>query len=267
VRSRLLVVLFGVLPSIWGCGPRVASQSGEYQQAIAKLAHSESPDRDEELCKALATVLDDLAARGDPSVYVVFADLSDPADAPEAERDLREWKEDFEFRGQEPPILSQDIIFGQDAAGRRQKELVEELRGALRTVADDCVLKLVPLEPGTTRNGKIILDIRTIYHRGNTFLKVHFGKTPYLLREFSVDWEAKLINREGNALIAVKSSANSGRRATQEVGGGWPHEDSRGGLQHLGEIASWPQLLSAYADLRSLLEKKLGTSAAQQVPN
>jgi hypothetical protein len=267
MRSRFFVVLVGLLPSICGCAPRGASQSENYNHAVAKLTHSESPTRDEELCKALLTVLDDLAAAGDPSVYVAFTDSSDLDDSAEAARDLGEWKEDFEFRGQEPPILPQDVVFAQDAARRRQKQLVKELQGALRTVADDCVLTLVPLEPGATRNGKIILDIHTTYHRGNTFLKVHFGKTPYLLREFSVDWEAKLINREGNALIAVKTSANSGRLATQEAGGGSPHEDSRGCLRHLGEIASWPQLVSAYADLRSLLEKKLGTSSEQQVPN
>jgi hypothetical protein len=261
MRRRFFVVLVGLLPSIWGCGPRGASESGEYHQAVAKLAHSESPDRDEALCKALTTVLDDLAATGDPSVYVVFTDVADPADTPEAERDLGEWKEDFEFHGQEPPILSQDVIFGQEAAGKRRKQLVEELQGALRTVADESLLKLVPLEPNAAREGKIVLDVRTTHHHGNAFLKVHFANAPYLVREFSVDWEAKLSDREGNALATVTTSISSGRQYGQVEGGQWQHQGSRCQLRHLGEVASWPQLASAYADLRSLLEKKLGTSS------
>jgi hypothetical protein len=267
MHSSYFILLVGLLLGICGCAPGGASHSEGYLHAVAKLTHNESPTRDEELCRAILTVLDDLAAAGDPSVYVVFTDEADADGATDATRDLGEWQEDFEFHGQELPILSQDVVFAQDAAGRRQKQLVEEMQGALRTVADDCLLKLVPLEPGATRSGKIILDIHTTYHHGNTFVKVHFARTPYLLREFSIDWEAKLINREGNALVAVKTRAYSGRRVTQEAGRGCQHEDPAGRLRHLGDVASWLQLESAYADLRSLLEKKLGTSSKQESPN
>jgi hypothetical protein len=264
MRHRLVLALVAFFPAVLGCGqrdaqPDAALRQERYRKVVDRLNATVGAERDERLCNALATILNELAAGNNSNVYVAVTDTAGTIDAAEAAVEIAKWKNHYEFRGREPEVLPEDVIFGADSAAPRAKRLLEQLQAALRTVADDSFMKLELLPADASREGRIIIDVRAAHVPGPVYAMVRLANAPYLLREFHVDLEAKFFNRQGEALAVVTASTQPGTLHTRVESGTWQYADPKGKLQYLGNLASWSQLESTYAKFAQIIEKKFGS--------
>lgn len=268
MRRTVVIQLVGIVLIAAGCSRKDTATSDttgrheRYHQAAAKLTAGGGPERDEALCKALAAVLEDLADRNDPSVYLAVSDSADPADPLEASTDLRRWEKDLDFRGRRYIILPQEVVFVDTAADKRQKIFFKQLQGAFQAACPDDLLKVVPLEAGAAREGKVVMDVHITFRRGPTYAKVRLANLAYLLRGFTADWELKLLDRQGKTMATITASSKSPRSliVVKGEGGAEKFADPEEQLRYLGGVAASSQLEEVSYDIKGLLERKLGVA-------
>ncbi|MFO0550320.1 MAG: DUF308 domain-containing protein [Polyangiaceae bacterium] len=173
---------------------------------------------DNALREAFATVLDDLAKSPDPNIHVAFATtatLTEPEGATEMlalERKsasvLDSWPKG------DVPVIAEGNAFGPQYDNRRRATFMEALGGAFAQVFDGKLLTLVPLEATGDKSGKLVIEVSSRIYRTPTFF--HYTKTTGdkervvgLLFSFDVEWDFKLIDREGKTLYKAPLAISS----------------------------------------------------------
>jgi hypothetical protein len=166
---------------------------------------------DEQLRAAFGAVLEELTQTPTAEVYVAFhneVDLTPPEGTNEL---LVLYQSDPKAMAAFPagaPVIEPQQSFSPTYDARRRRTFMAAMSESFGQVFDAHLLSLVPLEDGQSRDGKIVIEVRSHIVRLPTFFfweKQQPGGLPQvagLLFGIAVDWELKAFGRDGKQLYA-----------------------------------------------------------------
>jgi hypothetical protein len=214
--SLILILALSLLAS--GCGSKeppvpvtkpLVPVDDAYKESLARLNDGREPERDEAFAKSCAAILEDLAAKKDPSVYLELKWLEAPKDPPEVKAALEAWGRAPEFQGRKPEPFTFDAVYSPTQASLREQMLFEKLRTPLYWVADDRLLKLKKFDPDVPRDKQVVLLVTGKPRRGKEYQKLEIGNIysnaplPYLAQKFDIEWTAAFVDRTGKKLAEI----------------------------------------------------------------
>ena len=166
---------------------------------------------DAKLRDAFGTVLEQLADSTDPNVYVSFGSASN-LDAPKGtDENLKELRSDPElsqaFPRHDIPVIEAGSAFSPEFDKRRRGTFISAMGESFSKVFDSQLISLVPLETGTDRKKKIVIEVSSKISRQSDFFI--YSTEPYpgapkkpagLLFGIGVQWTFKIIGNDGKVL-------------------------------------------------------------------
>jgi len=168
---------------------------------------------DESLRAAFAVVLEDLARAPTAEVHVAFDSFVDVTPPAGAEEELKLYQTDPKALAAFPggaPVIEPQQSFSPAYDTRRRGTFMRAMSESFGQVFDANLLTLVPLEAGQSREGKIVIEVRSNIVRLPKFFfweKEQPGapgqlQVVGLLFGIAVDWELKVFGRDGKQLYA-----------------------------------------------------------------
>jgi hypothetical protein len=169
---------------------------------------------DESLRAAFGVVLEDLAHAPTAEVHVAFANTVDLTPPEGTEALLELYQADPQAKATFPagaPVIEPQQSFSPAYDTRRRRTFMSAMAESFGQVFDAHLLTLVPLEDGQSREGKIVIEVRSHIVRLPKFFfweKERPGGVPGqlqlagLLFGVAVDWELKVFGRDGKQLYA-----------------------------------------------------------------
>jgi hypothetical protein len=191
--------------------------------ATSATADPEFPT-DAALRAAFADVLTDLADAPNPNIYVTF-DTSATLTAPEGTAaELRDERHGAKVLAAFPkgnaPVVSEGDAFSKGYDARRRQTFLTAMTESFGRVFNGSLITLVPLEKGASTDGKIVINVISKTHRESDFYTYtdtdDDGRKRVigLLFAISVDWDFKLIGRNGKVLYTAPQTSS---RAAEHV--------------------------------------------------
>jgi hypothetical protein len=172
---------------------------------------------DEQLRAAFAVILEELTRAPTAEIHVAFTnsvDLTAPAGTDEL---LALYQGDPKAKEVFPagaPVIEPQQSFSPAYDSRRRRTFMAAMSESFGQVFDAHLLSLVPLEDGQSREGKIVIEVRSQVVRLPKFFfweKEQAGgaagqmQVAGLLFGIAVDWELKVFGRDGKQLYAQPS--------------------------------------------------------------
>ena len=180
---------------------------------------------------AFAQVLADLANAPSPNIYVTFdtsASLAAPAGTTAELKDQRHLPKVLAaFPKANAPVVDAGQAFSTTYDARRRQTFLTAMTESFGRVFNGALITLVPLEKGESTSGKIVIDVISKTRREPdfyTYTDIAEGggtKVIGLLFAISVEWDFKLVGRDGKVLYTAPQTSS---RAAEHV-----HIDSEPG--------------------------------------
>jgi hypothetical protein len=185
----------------------------QYETPLAALAAEPAAGQpvDADFRRAFRELLEDVAGRGDPTVYVALHESFDATPPPRAQLELLLWERDPDLTGllgpkSRPRVVDLPAAFSADQFNERAKQLAAALQKQLGPLVPKDLIKLVPLG-SADRAGNLLLDCHAQARHSGQFLKQtrtihgpHFARYSVLLVLPETTWEIKVIDRQGRVL-------------------------------------------------------------------
>jgi hypothetical protein len=182
-----------------------AALSSMYQTALARLA---TPAADRQLQQVFGRILDDLSARDDGRVYLVFsnaAELSDPPGHRQALMQLRGHPDvAAAFPKGDAPLLDVGEAFSPAFDSQRRSTFLAAMKDAFGAVFSPGLLDVVPLPDNEDARGKWILLVDSKIAR-SADLYTHSREKAVLgvLSGIVVNWRFLVVDRDGKELYTT----------------------------------------------------------------
>jgi hypothetical protein len=191
-----------------------------YEKAKAKLF---APARgatkgafavDPALRAAFSSVLDELTESTDANVYVAFTNRASLHPPKGTEAVLAVYRRDKKVAAAFPngaPVIDPGQAFSQKYNHHRRRTFLTAMGQSFSQVFESDLLTLKPLKTGTSRAGKIVLEVSSHIHRMPTFYvytrtnRLGVKQVAGLLFAIQVEWGFKLFNRAGKVLYAPQA--------------------------------------------------------------
>jgi hypothetical protein len=168
---------------------------------------------DEQLRAAFGVVLEELTHTPTAEVHVAFANSVDLTAPEGTEALLSMYQADPKALAAFPqgaPVIEPQQSFSPAYDTRRRRTFMTAMSESFGQVFDAHLLSLVPLEDGQSRDGKIVIEVRSHIVRLPKFFfwEKEQASTPGqlqvvgLLFGVAVDWELKVFGRDGKQLYA-----------------------------------------------------------------